>query len=161
MRTLFETCGCCPMKPQRKALKLGAVVWNAILVSLLPLTDPCDAGSYEAPSWGIAFQRWQDIDRVIRKIDRPNVQQCIDTYHIGSFEWGDPESPQTGFKRPDGDERLDSSLSELKASLASGDIGYFQVRMLRKRPIHLAGRGRHAHPGSLQTFSCQTPVLWI
>lgn len=83
--------------------------------------------SYEAPAWGIAFNNWQDIDRVIRKIDRPNVKHCIDTFHIGALEWGDPESPDTKFKHADGEARLDGSLSQLKTRLKAEDIGYLQV----------------------------------
>ncbi|KAM0755372.1 xylose isomerase-like protein [Meredithblackwellia eburnea MCA 4105] len=82
---------------------------------------------YEAPSWGIAFGDWQSIERIIKLSGRRNIKHCLDTFHIGAYECGDPQNAEAGSLKPDAKERLAKSLDELKKALKAEDISYFQL----------------------------------
>ncbi|GAA6027976.1 hypothetical protein JCM8097_001810 [Rhodosporidiobolus ruineniae] len=79
--------------------------------------------AYEAPSWGVAAKSWQDIDKIINLVDRPNIRHNLDTFHIATYEMYDPMTVQP---RPDGDERLKKSLEALE-KLDPNKIAYVQL----------------------------------
>ncbi|GAA6008603.1 hypothetical protein JCM10207_007175 [Rhodosporidiobolus poonsookiae] len=78
--------------------------------------------AYEAPSWGIAAQTWQDIDKIIKLAQWPNIRHCLDSFHIATHSLYDPKTLQP---LSDGPDRLRKSLDELK-TLPAKDIAYVQ-----------------------------------
>ncbi|KAJ5987933.1 hypothetical protein N7481_003143 [Penicillium waksmanii] len=82
--------------------------------------------AYEAPSWGIHSNTWQQVQKIIDLVDLPNVGHCLDTFHIASKEAGDPFSSISPI-RADGYRNLQSSLDELKRIVKPENIVYFQL----------------------------------
>lgn len=82
--------------------------------------------AYEAPSWGIHNNTWQQVQRILELVDLPNVGHCLDTFHIASREAGDPFNSNTPI-RPNGLQSLQASLDELKRNVNPTDIVYFQL----------------------------------
>lgn len=82
--------------------------------------------AYEAPSWGIHSNTWQQVQKIIDLVDMPNVGHCLDTFHIASKEAGDPFSSLSPI-RNDGYRNLQGSLDELKCIVKPENIVYFQL----------------------------------
>lgn len=82
--------------------------------------------AYEAPSWGMHISTWQQVHEIITIVNLPNVRHCLDTFHISSKEAADPFN-HTSPVRPDGVERLQKSLEELKRTVDPSAIGYVQL----------------------------------
>lgn len=82
--------------------------------------------AYEAPSWGIHNNRWQQVQRILDLIDLRNVGHCLDTFHIASREAGDPFNSASPV-RADGHQNLQASLDELKHTVSPASIVYFQL----------------------------------
>lgn len=57
--------------------------------------------------------------------NRPNIQHCLDTFHVATHALYEPA---TLALLPDGDARLEQTLTELSAELKPRDIAYLQVR---------------------------------
>lgn len=81
---------------------------------------------YEAPAWGIHLNTWQQIHEIIRLVDLPNVQHCLDTFHISAKEAGDPFCAQAPI-RPGGLESLHGSLDKMKRTVTPNQIAYLQL----------------------------------
>lgn len=82
--------------------------------------------AYEAPSWGLHKDTWQHVQEILNQINLPNVGHCLDTFHIASREAGDPFNNASP-TRPDGTQRLQRSLKELKQTVDPSNIVYFQL----------------------------------
>lgn len=82
--------------------------------------------AYEAPSWGIHFNTWQQVQRILDIVDMPNVGHCLDTFHIASREAGDPFN-KTSPIRQNGYQNLQTSLNELQRTVKPAEIMYFQL----------------------------------
>lgn len=48
--------------------------------------------AYEAPSWGIHKDTWQQVQEILDLVNLPNVGHCLDMFHIASKEAGNPFS---------------------------------------------------------------------
>ncbi|KAM0746566.1 xylose isomerase-like protein [Meredithblackwellia eburnea MCA 4105] len=83
--------------------------------------------AYEAPAWAHAAKTWEEIDVLIKTINRPNVKHCLDTFHIGIFYAGDARSPETNYLLPGFEAKLVPSLQRLRDTLKPEDIAYFQL----------------------------------
>jgi 4-hydroxyphenylpyruvate dioxygenase len=82
--------------------------------------------AYEAPSWGIHNNTWQQVQRILDLVNMPNVGHCLDTFHIASKEAGDPFNSKSPI-RNDGHRDLQSSLEELRRTIKPENIVYFQL----------------------------------
>lgn len=82
--------------------------------------------AYEAVAWGLHISRWQEARAVASLVDLPNMKLCLDTYHIAAREVADPFNRAAPVRR-DLMPQLESSLAELKATVAPTDIGYVQL----------------------------------
>ncbi|KAL3460067.1 xylose isomerase-like protein [Aspergillus heterothallicus] len=82
--------------------------------------------AYEAPSWGIHNNTWQQVQKILDLVDLPNVGHCLDTFHIASREAGDPFISASPIKAG-GCDNLRASLGELKCTINPANIVYFQL----------------------------------
>ena len=82
--------------------------------------------AFEAVAWGIHLHKWQHIRAVLAEVRLPNVQYCLDTFHIAAVEAGDPFNKEKPV-RDDGHKRLERSLEDLRKTVRAGEIGYFQL----------------------------------
>ena len=82
--------------------------------------------AYEAPSWGIHNNRWQQVQKILDLVDLPNVGHCLDTFHIASREAGDPFNATSPI-RADGYRNLTNGLAELQRTINPTEIVYFQL----------------------------------
>jgi 4-hydroxyphenylpyruvate dioxygenase len=73
--------------------------------------DPPIRFAYEALAWGAHLDLWQQVWRVVQRVNLPNVGTVLDTYQLIGRVYGDPTSP-TG-KQPNADSDLAASLQEL------------------------------------------------
>lgn len=81
---------------------------------------------YEAPSWGMHKNTWQDVQEILHRVNMPNVGHCLDTFHIASKEAGDPFNALSPIQES-GYERLYNSLDELKRTVDPSKIIYLQL----------------------------------
>ena len=82
--------------------------------------------AYEAPAWGIHLNRWQQIHEVIKLVNLPNVQHCLDTFHISTKEACDPFNAAAPI-RPNGPVNVRRSLDEMRQTVKPSQIGYLQL----------------------------------
>ncbi|OQD87456.1 hypothetical protein PENSOL_c077G11205 [Penicillium solitum] len=82
--------------------------------------------AYEAPAWGTHLNTWQRIHEIIRLVDLPNVQHCLDTFHVSAKEAGDPFNA-TAPIRAGGLASLHHSLDEMKRTVMPNQIAYLQL----------------------------------
>ncbi|KAL5363121.1 xylose isomerase-like protein [Aspergillus floccosus] len=80
--------------------------------------------AYEAPAWGIHLNTWQHIQEILSLVDLPNVGHCLDTFHVAAKEAGDPFNAGI---RPDGLERLQASLQQMRQVVNPSSILYLQL----------------------------------
>ncbi|KAJ5130805.1 uncharacterized protein N7515_006844 [Penicillium bovifimosum] len=82
--------------------------------------------AYEAPAFGVHLNTWQQIHEIIRLVDLPNVQHCLDTFHVAAIEAGDPFNA-TAPIRAGGITSLHQSLDEMKRTVMPHQIAYLQL----------------------------------
>ncbi|KAL2212458.1 xylose isomerase-like protein [Sarocladium strictum] len=82
--------------------------------------------AYEAISWGINTNTWEQARDVLHLVDMPNIRYCLDTFHIAAKVAGDPFNQERPLN-PAGLQELTGSLDELRRSIKPSEIGYFQL----------------------------------
>ena len=81
------------------------------IADLAAQQDPVVRIAYEAVAWGAHIDLWEQSWEVVKKVERPNLGLCLDTFHIAGRVWADPTS-STG-TMPNADADLEASLSLL------------------------------------------------
>ncbi|KAL9024774.1 MAG: hypothetical protein Q9196_006268 [Gyalolechia fulgens] len=62
--------------------------------------------AYENWCWATHAPLWKDVWEIVRKVDRPNVGLCLDTYQTAGGEWADPTTDSGLIEREGGKEAL-------------------------------------------------------
>ncbi|CAK7235152.1 hypothetical protein SBRCBS47491_009194 [Sporothrix bragantina] len=114
-----------PLDPASLSSDVDSLATNMRRLGLLAQKRGLRVG-YEAPAWGIHLDTWQQIDKVLRKVDLDNTQHCLDTFHIAARVAGDPLNAQQPV-RPGGMAALQHSLDEMKETLLPQRVAYFQL----------------------------------
>ncbi|KAK4705465.1 hypothetical protein P7C70_g734, partial [Phenoliferia sp. Uapishka_3] len=91
---------------------------------------------YEAMLWSTTNFTWQHGWNIVQKVDRPNFGAVLDAFHIAGYEYADPTVP--GGVRPDGEERLVSSLKELVRTIPGERVFYIQLVDAERLEVPLA-----------------------
>ncbi|KAH8701897.1 4-hydroxyphenylpyruvate dioxygenase [Talaromyces proteolyticus] len=81
--------------------------------------------AFENVAWGTYIDTWEGVWEVVKRVDRPNLGLCLDTFNILGRIWADPASP-TG-KLADADDVLTNSLERLKQNVPREKVFYVQV----------------------------------
>ena len=81
--------------------------------------------AYEPMAWSARDFTWQAALHTVRRVARPNVKLCLDTYHILAKLWGDCTVPDG--KVPGGDEALRASLHDLPRMIRPEEVAFVQL----------------------------------
>ncbi|GAA5852712.1 hypothetical protein JCM8547_002597 [Rhodosporidiobolus lusitaniae] len=111
-----------PLTPSNTTSNVDEIVANMVNLADYATSFGVEL-AYEAPSWGVALQTWQQIDEIIDRAARPNIRHCLDTFHIATHELNDPKTLAV---LPNGPARLASSVLQL-ARLKPEKIAYVQL----------------------------------
>lgn len=82
--------------------------------------------AYESLAWGTRVDVWERCWDVVRRVDRPNLGICLDTFHIAARLFADPTAPD-GRTGPDAEERVRRSTAALIRQLDVAKLFYVQV----------------------------------
>jgi 4-hydroxyphenylpyruvate dioxygenase len=97
----------------------------AAVADLGAAANPPIRFSYEALCFGTQVRSWQQEWDLVKRANRPNLGLCLDTFNLAGWDYADPAMP--GGVRPDGPERLRTSLSQLAREVPLDKIFYVQV----------------------------------
>lgn len=81
--------------------------------------------AYEAVSWGTRIDVWEGACEIVKRVDRPNLGLCLDTFHIAGRVWGDPAA--VSGQTDNADTALDDSLRRLAKQVDPAKIFYIQI----------------------------------
>lgn len=115
--------------------------------------------AYENWCWATHAPTWKDVWEMVKKVDRPNVGLCLDTFQSAGGEWGDPTTEsgsieRAGFTEAELTSRYRASLQELSDTVPKDKIYFLQISdaykvspPLSKEPDEegLRPRGRWSH----------------
>ena len=72
--------------------------------------------AYENWCWSTHAPDWKDVWEIVKKVDRPNVGLCLDTFQTAGGEWADPTT-QSGLL--EGEESREAMKKKFQGSLQS------------------------------------------
>ncbi|EAQ93891.1 hypothetical protein CHGG_02126 [Chaetomium globosum CBS 148.51] len=88
--------------------------------------------AYENWCWATCAPRWKDIWDIVKKVNRPNIGLCLDTFQTAGGEWGDPTTKsgriEAGGVTPEElSKAYTASLEELSKTLPGQKIYFLQI----------------------------------
>ena len=89
--------------------------------------------AYENWCWSTHAPDWSDVWDIVRRVDRPNVGLCLDTFQTAGGEWADPTTPSGlredvgGGSREELEARYTKSLEELARMVPKEKIYILQI----------------------------------
>ncbi|KAK9450642.1 xylose isomerase-like protein [Limtongia smithiae] len=93
---------------------------------VVDLGAPCGIKfTYEQMAWAPYNSTWQDIWRIIQKVDRPNFGMLVDTYQWAARVWADIES-RSGVV-PNADAVLRADIADFVATVPTEKIFFIQL----------------------------------
>ncbi|KAJ5112694.1 hypothetical protein N7532_000739 [Penicillium argentinense] len=126
--------------------------FDVIAADLREVADMAAAASppirlaYENLCWSTHVDTWEKLWDVVKRVDRPNLGMCLDTFNIAGRVWADPASP-TG-KTPNADADLEASMKKLVEEVDLSKVFYIQVvdaeriesPLVAGHPFHVDGQ---------------------
>lgn len=84
---------------------------------------------YENWCWSTHAPDWKDVWDIVKKVDRPNVGLCLDTFQSAGGEWADPTSENglTGDSKESVEARFQTSMDELSRTIPKEKIYLLQI----------------------------------
>ncbi|RAH51520.1 3-dehydroshikimate dehydratase [Aspergillus brunneoviolaceus CBS 621.78] len=82
--------------------------------------------AYENLAWATHVSSWETLWEVVRRVDRPNLGCCLDTFNIAGRVWADPMAV-SGQVAGDADGVLAESLGRLVRTVDVRKVFYVQV----------------------------------
>ncbi|KAK1235651.1 hypothetical protein PQX77_001116 [Marasmius sp. AFHP31] len=86
--------------------------------------------AYENWCWAAHAPNWQDAWEIVKKVDRPNVGLCLDTWQSVGGEWADPTTASgliESIPRAQLEQRWKQSLAELSSTVPADKIYLLQI----------------------------------
>ncbi|KAK0642318.1 3-dehydroshikimate dehydratase [Lasiodiplodia hormozganensis] len=86
--------------------------------------------AYENWCWSTHAPDWKDVWDIVKKVDRPNVGLCLDTFQTAGGEWADPTTESgllEGASKDELEKRFHESLDELSRSVPKDKIYLLQI----------------------------------
>jgi sugar phosphate isomerase/epimerase len=86
--------------------------------------------AYENWCWATHAPNWKDVWQIVKKVDRPNIGLCLDTFQTAGGEWGDPTTKSGLIESESREElrkRFQSSLDELSQVIPRDKIYLLQI----------------------------------
>ncbi|KAL8994252.1 MAG: hypothetical protein Q9169_005721 [Polycauliona sp. 2 TL-2023] len=119
--------------------------------------------AYENWCWATHAPDWKDVWEIVKKVDRPNIGLCLDTFQTVGGEWADPTTASGLIEREGGKEALEkqfrASLQELGKTIPAEEIYILQISDAYKPPKPLDAKvdGQGLRPRG-RWSSCLRPV---
>lgn len=105
---------------------MDAIVADMRAVAALGAAQtPAMVFAYEALCFGTHVDTWEQAWEVVRRVDRPNFQACLDTFNICGRVYADPAL--AGCLAPGGEAAVAASVRELVTRVDVAKIAFFQV----------------------------------
>ncbi len=86
--------------------------------------------AYENWSWATYAPGWREIWEIVKKVDRPNLGLCLDTFQSAGGEWGDPRSKSglmEDVERQELESKWKQSCRDLAATVPAEKIFLLQI----------------------------------
>ncbi|KKY16726.1 putative 3-dehydroshikimate [Diplodia seriata] len=86
--------------------------------------------AYENWCWSTHAPDWKDVWDIVKKVDRPNVGLCLDTFQTAGGEWADPTTESgllEGASKDELEKRFHRSLGELANTVPKDKIYLLQI----------------------------------
>lgn len=86
--------------------------------------------AYENWCWSTHAPTWKDVWEIVKRIDRPNVGLCLDTFQTAGGEWGDPTTASgliEDISRSELETKWKASMEELSTSIPPDKIYLLQI----------------------------------
>ena len=86
--------------------------------------------AYENWCWSTHAPDWKDVWDIVRRVDRPNVGLCLDTFQTAGGEWADPTTAsglREDVSREELEKRYRASLEELASTVPKEKIYILQI----------------------------------
>ncbi|KAL0258372.1 hypothetical protein SLS55_007548 [Diplodia seriata] len=86
--------------------------------------------AYENWCWSTHAPDWKDVWDIVKKVDRPNVGLCLDTFQTAGGEWADPTTESgllEGSSKDELEKRFHRSLGELANTVPKDKIYLLQI----------------------------------
>lgn len=86
--------------------------------------------AYENWCWSTHAPDWKDVWDIVKKVDRPNVGLCLDTFQTAGGEWADPTTESgllEGVSKEELEKRFHKSLEELSKTIPKDKIYILQI----------------------------------
>ncbi|KAL9105085.1 MAG: hypothetical protein Q9163_000003 [Psora crenata] len=117
--------------------------------------------AYENWCWSTHAPDWKDVWDIVRKVDRPNIGLCLDTFQTAGGEWADPTT-QSGLiedrgSREEMEKAFHKSLAELSATIPANKIYILQISDAYKKRIQSTVDESGLRPRG-QWSSCLRPM---
>lgn len=87
--------------------------------------EPPITFAYEALCFGTHVNRWEQAYEVVRRVNRPNFQTCLDTYNICGRAYADPAAK--GGLAPDAAAEMQRSMQRMLDTVDVKKINFLQV----------------------------------
>ena len=85
---------------------------------------------YENWCWSTHAPDWKDVWDIVKRVDRPNVGLCLDTFQSAGGEWADPTT-ESGLiedvSKSDLENRFQRSMDELARTIPKDKIYLLQI----------------------------------
>jgi sugar phosphate isomerase/epimerase len=113
--------------------------------------------AYENWCWSTHAPDWKDVWDIVKKVDRPNIGLCLDTFQTAGGEWADPRTESGLLEDVSKDElekRFQKSLDDLANTIPKDKVYLLQISDAYKVPrafnaerddSGLLPRGRWSH----------------
>ncbi|KAK0515080.1 hypothetical protein JMJ35_002459 [Cladonia borealis] len=75
--------------------------------------------AYENWCWSTHAPDWKDVWEIVKKVDRPNVGLCLDTFQTAGGEWADPTTQSGLLEGEESREAIEKKFQESLQSLAA------------------------------------------
>jgi sugar phosphate isomerase/epimerase len=126
--------------------------------------------AYENWCWSTHAPTWKDVWDIVRKVDRPNVGLCLDTFQSAGYEWADPTTESGLVDKPKDQLKRDwqESLDDLSRTVPADKIFFLQISDAYKpkqpfsNDVDESGtrpRGRWSHDFRPLPFQGYLPVV--
>lgn len=86
--------------------------------------------AYENWCWSTHAPDWKDVWDIVKKVDRPNVGLCLDTFQTAGGEWADPTTNSgliEDISKDELEKRFEQSMKDLASTIPKDKIYLLQI----------------------------------
>lgn len=86
--------------------------------------------AYENWCWSTHAPDWKDVWDIVKKVDRPNIGLCLDTFQSAGGEWADPTTDSgliEDIPKEELEQRFEQSMKDLASTIPADKIYLLQI----------------------------------